>query len=130
MDGMLSHIMKVLETKNVFERRRKTTKTRALGIFLYHVGVSTRNCSEVISSFEPVSHEAIRQWYHKVQYLFKTGKTFRRIVAVDETKIKFQGKWYILWAAIDIEKGDILGAWITQGRASIEAYSFLKTCFE
>jgi len=34
------------------------------------------------------------------------------------------------WAAIDIEKGDILGAWITQGRASIEAYSFLKTCFE
>ena len=126
MDGMLSHIEELLEAKNVFERHRKTTKTHALGIFLYHVGVSTRNCSEVVSSFEPVSHEAIRQWYHKVQYLFKTGKTFRSIVAVDETKIKIRGKWYILWAAIDIEKWDILGAWITQGRSSIEAYSFLK----
>jgi hypothetical protein len=61
MDGMLSHIEELLEAKNVFERHRKTTKTRALGIFLYHVGVYTRNCSEVVSSFESVSHEAIRQ---------------------------------------------------------------------
>jgi len=74
MDGMLSHLQELLEAKNVFERRRKTTKSRALGIFLYHADVSTRNCSEVVSSFEPVSHEAIRQWYNKVQYLFKTGK--------------------------------------------------------
>ena len=61
MDGMLSYIEELLEVKNVFKRRRKTTKTRALGIFLYHVGVSTRNYSEVVSSFESVSHDAIRQ---------------------------------------------------------------------
>ena len=126
MDGMLSHIEELLEAKNVFERRRKSTRTRALGVLLYHFGVSSRNCSEVLSSFEPVSHEAICQWYHRVKQLFTVGKKTRNIIAVDETKVKINGKWHILWAAIDVESREILGVWITQGRASLEAYSFLR----
>ena len=127
MDGMLSHIQEVLEAKNIFERNRKSMKTRALGVVLYHLGVSCRNTSEVVSSFEPVSHEAVRNWYHRAAPIFKIQKTTRRMIAVDETKIKIKGKWHILWAAVDIETWDVLGVWVTQGRSSIEAYSFLRS---
>ena len=126
MDGMLSHIMKALEAKNIFERKRKDLQSRALGILLYHYGLSLRKCRSVVSSFEPVSHEAIRKWYHKTQPVFSVGKCYRKIVAVDETKLKIDGKLYIVWAAIDTSNWEILGIWVTKGRASVEAHSFLK----
>lgn len=113
MDGMLSHIQEVLEAKNIFERNRKTIKTRALGVMLYHLGVSCRNTSEVVSSFESVSHEAIRNWYHRAAQIFQIEKAARRMIAVYEIKIKIKGRWHILWAAFDIETWDVLGVWIT-----------------
>ena len=126
MDGMLSHIMKVLEAKKIFERKRKNMQSKALGILLYHYGLSLRKCRSVVSSFEPISHEAIRKWYHKTQPMFSVETCYREVVAVDETKLKINGKLYIVWAAIDTSNWEILGVWVTRGRASIEAYSFLK----
>ncbi len=119
MDGILSYLEKVLEAKNIFERQRKKTSSRALGILLYHFGVSLRNCHEVVSSFELVSHESVRLWYHKAEGLFSVEKAFRRVIAIDETKVKINGKWHILWAAIDVDTWEVLGVWITQGRASL-----------
>ena len=87
MDGMLSRIEEALEAKKIFERNRKNMRTRALGVVLYHLGVSCRNTSQVVSSFEPVSHEAIRIWYHRAAQVFTIQKAARRIIAVDETKI-------------------------------------------
>ena len=126
MDGILSHIEELLEAKNVFERNRTPLRIRALGILLYHLGLSLRNCSMVLSSFEPISHESIRLWYHKSSRLFTVETQYREIIAVDETKIKINGKYHLIWAAIDINTCEVLGVWITQGRASIEAYSFLN----
>ena len=123
---MLSYIEKLLEFKNVFERNRTPLRIRALGILLYHLGLSLRSCSMVLSSFTPVSHESIRLWYHKSRRLFTVEKRYREIIAVDETKIKINGRQHVLWAAIDINTWEILGVWITQGRCSLEAYSFLK----
>ena len=107
MDGMLSHIMKVLETKNVFERNRKKLSTRALGILLYHYGLSLRDCRTVVSSYETVSHEAIRLWYHKTSDLFKIQKGTHEIIAVDETKVRIKGRLHIIWAAIDVHTWEI-----------------------
>jgi len=125
MDGMLAHIEKLLEAKNVFERHRKSLSTRALGILLYHLGISLRNCSLVLSSFEQVSHESVRQWYHKSQDLLCVRCCHRQIIAVDETIIKIHEKQHLLWAAIDVDTWEILDAWITQGRAPLDAYNFL-----
>ena len=126
MDGMLSHLEELLEAKKVFERNRKQMRTRALGILLYHYGLSFRKCKTILSSFEDISHESIRKWYHQVDTIFTVGKTYRKTTAVDETKIKINGKLHIVWAAIDTSNWEILGVWVTHGRASIEAYSFLK----
>ncbi|MEF8879553.1 MAG: IS6 family transposase [Candidatus Thermoplasmatota archaeon] len=123
---MLSYIERGLESKKVFERKRKNLRTRALVILLYHYGLSLRDCQKVVSCYEPVSHEAIRLWYHKTSDLFKIQKGTHEVIAVDETKIKIHGRLHIVWAAIDVHSWEVLGVWISQGRASIEAYSFLR----
>ncbi|MBS3748702.1 MAG: hypothetical protein KGY65_06595 [Candidatus Thermoplasmatota archaeon] len=43
-------------------------------------------------------------------------KRYREVIAVDETKIKINGKQHLLWAAIDINTTtrEVLGLWITQ----------------
>ncbi len=126
MDGILSHIEEILEAKKVIERKRKDNKSRALGILLYHYGLSLRKCKNIVSGFESVSHETIRKWSHKTDTIFSIGKSYREVVAVDETKLKINGKLYILWAAVDVHTYEVLGVWVTKGRISIEAYSFLK----
>jgi len=126
MDGMLPHLEELLEAKNIFVRNRKKMRTRALGILLYHFGLSLRNCKTILSSFEDISHESIRKWYHKTDTIFSVKTSYRELIAVDETKIKINGRLYILWAAIDVHSREVLGIWVTKGRASIEAYSFLK----
>ena len=126
MDGILSHLEELLEVKNIFERKRKKYKTKALSILLYHFGLSLRKTSLIVTSFEDISYEAIRKWYHRSKHLFYVESKHRNVIAIDETKVKINGKLYILWAAIDIENWEILGVWITKGRASIEAYSFIK----
>ncbi|RLF28613.1 MAG: hypothetical protein DRN08_03460 [Thermoplasmata archaeon] len=57
---------------------------------------------------------------------FPDEKAFRRVIAIDETKVKINSKWHIFWAAIDVDTWEILGIWITQGRASFEAYGFIR----
>ena len=97
-----------------------------MGILLYHYGLSLWKCESVISSFEPVCYEAIWKWYHKADQLFTIETGYHEVIAVDETKVKINGMLYILWAVIDIETWDIMGIWVSKGRASLEAHSFLK----
>jgi putative transposase len=126
MDGMLSHLEELLDAKNIFVRKRKQRRTHALGILMYHYGLSLRKCRTVLSGFEDVSYESIRKWYHKTDAIFSVEKCYRQVVAVDETKLKINGRLHILWAAIDTSNREVLGVWVTKGRASLEAYSFLK----
>ena len=125
MDGMLSHLEKLLEAKNIFVRNRKQMRTRALGILMYHYGLSLRKCRSILSDFEDISHESIRKWYHKTYTLFTVGKCYRETVAVDETKVKINGRLYILWAGIDVKTWEVLVVWVTKGRASIDARPFV-----
>ncbi|MEF8848139.1 MAG: hypothetical protein V5A68_03300 [Candidatus Thermoplasmatota archaeon] len=50
-----------------------------------------------------MSHESVRLWYHKSHQLFSVEKRYREIIAVDETKIKINGRQHLLWAAVDIQ---------------------------
>jgi len=114
---MLPRLEELLEAKNIFVRNRKKRRTHALGILMYHYGLSLRKCRTILSDFENISHESIRKWYHKTDNIFSIEKRYRETVAVDETKLKINGRLYILWAAIDTSNWEILGVWVTKGRA-------------
>jgi transposase-like protein len=79
------------------------------------------------------SHEAIREWYHRAKALLRDpSKRHRPTVAIDETKIKVEGRWQYLWAMVDTESKELLGVQLTPTRDGHDASCFmrrvLKTC--
>lgn len=127
---MLQSVEDALEHKRVFRRARKSNWLRALGIVLYHLGLSLRDCSTVLQNMGEASHEAVRKWYLRCGHLFLVRSGKRRAIAVDETKIKVQGKWMYIWAAIDIDSWDVLATWVSQGRSCFETLQFMRKALE
>lgn len=124
---MLQRIVDALRYRRIFRRARKDDLTRALGIVLYHLGLSLRGTSSVLQYFDGASHESVRKWYRRAEGLFPPLQPKeRRAIAVDETKIKVNGKWVYLWGAIDIDSWEILSVWISQGRSGFEALQFMR----
>ena len=110
---MLQWVENALRAKRVFRRARTDDWIRALGIVLYHLGLSLRDTSLVLGSFLARSHEAVRQWYERARELFHVERRPRRAIAVDETKIRVQGEWIYLWAAIDVDRWEVLVTWVS-----------------
>ena len=121
---MLEYLVNSLRVSGVFERQRTDDETRAMGILLYHLGLSLRDTSLVLERRR--SHEAVREWYQRASKLFDVVRRRRRAVAVDETKIRVQGRWRYLWAAIDVDNWEVLAVWVTEGRSSLETRIFLR----
>jgi transposase-like protein len=124
--GVLQHVEDALKAKRIFRRARTDDWVRALGIVLYHLGLSLRDTSLVLDNFEPRSHEAVRQWYERARFLFEVRTVKRRALAVDETKVKVQGKWMYVWAAIDVDTWEVVAAWASFARSFLESYSFIR----
>lgn len=77
---------------------------------LYHLGLSPRDTSLVLEVFQARSYETVRGWYQRAIGLFLVEAWRRRTVAVDETKVKVQGRWLDLRAAVDAETWEVLAA--------------------
>jgi transposase-like protein len=127
---VLQWVVDALRAKRIFLRARTDDFVRALGIVLYHLGLSLRDASLVLEGFVPRSHEAVRQWYERARHLFQVESRSRRAIAVDETKVKIQGRRMYVWAVIDVDTWEILAAWVSQGRSSFEALRFLRRVLE
>jgi len=64
--AILEEFVELLECGHVFERRRKSSGTKALAVSPYHFGLSFRRTSQIVSSFEPVYRESVRRWYWRL----------------------------------------------------------------
>jgi len=94
---------------------------------LYFYGLSLRKASKFISLFEKISHESIRIHYHRIKRILKPPEMKkRRLIAIDETKLKLEDKQIFVWGAVDVDAGECLLIWATDGRCSFHAYAFLK----
>jgi len=127
---VLHRVENAIESRKLFVRQRKSNWLRALGVVLYHLGLSLRDTSLVLDGIGGASHEAVRKWYARCRDIFTVETRSRRAIAVDETKIKIRGEWMFLWAAIDIDSWEILFVWVSQGRSGLEAISFLRKVLE
>ena len=128
--GLLQRVEDALREKRIFRRARTDDRIRALGIVLYHLGVSLRDTSLVLERFTPRSHEAVRQWYERARFLFEARRTRRRALAVDETMVKVKGIWMYVWAAIDVDTWEVVTAWASFSRSNFEGYSFIRKVME
>jgi putative transposase len=122
--NFVKQVTKWLEDKKIFSRKRKSNKLRALGMLLYHAGLSY----EKAGMFVGASYEAVREWYKKGKELFEasTKKKKRKRIAVDEKEIRVNGTTIFIWGAVDIDDEKILAVWVSFGRSGLEAKAFLK----
>jgi len=103
-----------------------TVRRRVLAAFLYHAGLTYRK----IEPFVERSHEAIRQWFHRLRQLFEPDCRQRDEVAVVETKIDVDGEEVYVWAAVDCATLEVLAVDVSPGRSSLVALLFLRDVLE
>ncbi|MFB6191832.1 MAG: DDE-type integrase/transposase/recombinase [Haloarculaceae archaeon] len=119
---MLDRMVEKAREQEVFSREDTPTERRVLAAFLYHAGLSYRR----IEPFVDRSHEAIRQWFHRLKHLFAPDCQDRDEVAVDETNVEVDGEEVYVWAAVDCETLEVLHVDVSPGRSSLDALLFLK----
>ena len=85
----MKQVVKWLEDRKIFRRTRKNNKQRALGMLLYHAGLSYKKAGMFVGA----SYEAVREWYQKGMELFEASvmKKKRKRTAVDGKEITING---------------------------------------
>lgn len=115
--------------KRAFDRHRKPPRLKLMGSLMHLRGMSLRYTSTFLENWFGlfVSHEAVRNWTHRLDGLYQPSTRSRGRIAVDETKLKVSDDDYVwLWSAIDINTREVVAVWITRGRSMWEAFFFMK----
>lgn len=117
---MLTHLTTLLESKKGFcKGGSRLNWLRSLGwgshcTAVPRPAVSADGRSALVLSSDGISHEAVRRRYHRAKKpLCEPSKRCRKTIAIDETKIKVEKRWYYLWTAIDMESRELLGVQLT-----------------
>jgi len=64
-----------------------------MAVLLYFSGLYLRKASMFLSLFDEISHESVRTYYHRIKIFLKPPeKKKRRLIAIDETKLKLEKK--------------------------------------
>jgi len=126
MQLTLNHLIEEIKATKVFRRNKKDVKIKILAALLYFFGLSLRKTSNFLSLFQEISHESVRIYYHRLKKVIdQPTRKKRRLIAIDETKIKLENKQIFVWAAIDVDSKECLSVCL-EGRSSFHAYVFLR----
>jgi len=93
----------------VFRWNRKPLRVKVLSTLLYYSGLSYRVVARVLRGESRFSHEAVRLWFRRLRVAFpRPALRRRRVIAVDETKLKLRGEQLYVWAAVDVKAREVL----------------------
>jgi putative transposase len=103
-------IKSLIESLNIFERNKFPIEFKILGIAFYIHLSSLRRASKALSEIRKVSKTSIWKWIRKFEEKIKIepSKIYRNFIALDETCIKVNGLKYWIYAAIDIDRNELL----------------------
>jgi putative transposase len=103
---------------DLFRSHRYSPHEKLYSVVLFIAGLSLRDLSERLC-LTGASRESVRICVHRFSSLFKPSKRARRLVAVDETVLKVNGQTCYLWAAIDVDTGEILALHTSRGYCQV-----------
>jgi len=127
MQSAFRQLIDYVESTKVFRRNKKNIEIKVLIALSYFFGLSLRKTSLFLSIFEEISHESVRTYYHKLKKVLNfPEKKKRRLIAIDETKLKLENKQIFVWIATDFDTKEYLSIWASEGRISFHAYVFLR----
>ncbi len=108
MQPQIQQLIEEIKAKKVFRRNRKRLKLKILPALPYFYELSLRKTSKLISLFQKISHE-YKNLSPQDQKNFKTlRKKKRRLIAIDETKLKLEDKQIFIWNAVDVDSKECL----------------------
>ncbi len=91
MQPALRQLVDYVKSTKVFRRNKKDIELKILAALLYFFGLSLRKTSQFLSLFQEISHESVRIYYHRIKNVLKQPrKRKRKLIAIDETKIKLE----------------------------------------
>ena len=106
--GSFEWLLEAVERAGIFRRNKVSVEHKVKGCIVYMAGLSFRGITER-AGLIPASHVAVYYWVQKLKGLIHScRRKVRRAVAVDETKLKVNGQYLFVWAAIDVDSREVL----------------------
>jgi putative transposase len=103
-------IKSLVEKLGVFERNKVPLELKILGLAFYIQLSSLRRAARALSEIHRVSKTAVWKWVRKLseKVSIDPPRMPRRLVALDETCVKVNGLEYWAYAAIDVDRNEVL----------------------
>ena len=100
----------IVKELKIFERNKVPLEIKILGIAIYVQTSSVRRTAKILSELHSVSHNAVHKWIKKFKERLPiiTEKKRRKLIAIDETVVKANGEKYYVYAAIDVERNELI----------------------
>jgi putative transposase len=123
-------ILRFFKKLNIFKRNKKPFELKVFTSMLYVSFGSVRKVSKFVSSTlgkisKSSVHDCFRNFAEKVEFVRELKPKEYRIVAIDETVIKVNGKCWYVWLAVDVETKELVTFHVSRSRTDLEARLFL-----
>jgi len=118
----------MIRALGIFKRNKIPIEEKAHALYLYMAGLSSWEIADAMGDRygRKPSHSSVLNW---ARALGSVGWTIpprgRRPIAVDEAAGKVNGREVYVWAAIDVDTGELLAIKATWSRSSLDALPFL-----
>ncbi|MGC9075697.1 MAG: DDE-type integrase/transposase/recombinase [Conexivisphaera sp.] len=119
----IRELAEAIRAIGVFRRNKIPIEEKARAVLLYMAGLSSWEIAEELG----VSHASVLDWARAVASMpGSVPPRERRLVAVDETELKVNGRMVYVWAAMDVDTRELLAMEATWSRSSLHALLFLR----
>ena len=119
----------MVEELGVFERNKVPVELKVLGLAFYIQLSSLRRAARALSEVHRVSKTAVWKWVRKFsgKVNVKPSRMVRRLLlALDETCVKVNGLEYWVYAALDVDRNEILSMRVYPSRNALATEQFIR----
>jgi len=119
-------LLKAVLDARIFKRNKRPLESKIVACLLYLAGLSYRGMTYQTGVIE-ASHVSVHRWVHALRgVVSRVPRRERKVVAIDETKLKIKGRQVFVWAAIDADTRELLAVYASYYRSNINTLVFLK----
>ena len=124
---MLS-IKSLVKKLDIFERNKVPLDLKVLGLAFYIQLSSLRRAARDLSEVHRVSKTAVWRWVGELseKICIDPPRIPRRLVALDETCVKVNGLGYRVYAAIDVDRNEVLSMRVFPSRNVLATKLFIE----
>jgi len=120
-------LLKAVQDARIFRRNKRPLRSKILACLLYLAGGLSYRGMTYQTGMIDASHVSVCRWVHAMRAIVsRVPVKERKVVAIDETKLKIKGRQVFVWAALDIDTRELLAVYASYYRSNINTLVFLK----